>query len=222
LNDERPDVVIHQLTDLSDRNFAANSQLRIDGTRNLVDAALKVGVQRMIAQSISWVCIPGEQPAHEDDALDLEATPPRNRTIAAVQSLEKAVSEIAVGVVLRYGLLYGPGTWYSRDGLTTKQIRRGEIVATQAVNSFVHVADAAQAALLALNWPAGVVNIVDDTPAAGTEWVPFYAKLVGAPEPAVQAVRPGWERGESNAKARGLGWNPRYPTWREGFKSVLG
>jgi nucleoside-diphosphate-sugar epimerase len=222
LNDERPDVVIHQLTDLSARNFGANSQLRIDGTRNLVDAALKVGVERMIAQSISWVCVPGEKPAHEDELLDLEAAPPRRRTIAAVQSLEQTLLEMPVGVVLRYGLLYGPDTWYSRSGLTTEQIRRGEITASDAVTSFLHVSDAAQAAVPALNWPAGAVNIVDDTPAAGREWVPLYAKLVGAPAPPIQAGRQGWERGESNAKARQLGWNPQYPTWREGFKSVLG
>src|ERR1041385_6124919 len=188
----QPDVVIHQLTDLTGRDFAANTRLRIEGSRNLVNAALAVGVQRMIAESISWIYVAGQGPAHEDEPLDV----PR---VVAVQSMEQAVAEIPVGVILRYGILYGPGTWYSRDGLTTEQIRNGEIEANDAVTSFLHVADAAQAALLALDWPAGPLNIVDDAPAPAHEWVPVYASLVGAPPPPVESGALGWERGASNA-----------------------
>jgi nucleoside-diphosphate-sugar epimerase len=221
LHAELPDVVIHQLTDLSGRDFAANARLRVEGTRNLVDASLAVGVQRLIAESIAWVYAPGQGPAREEDPLDFDAPPPRRSTVAAVHSLERAVAEVPAGVILRYGILYGPGTWYSRDGLTTEQVRRGEIEANDAVTSFVHVADAAQAALLALNWPAGPVNIVDDAPAAGTDWVPVYANLVGAVPPPIKPGALPWERGASNARARQLGWNPQYPTWREGFKTAL-
>jgi nucleoside-diphosphate-sugar epimerase len=221
LDTERPDVVIHQLTDLAGRDFPANSRLRVEGTRNLVDASLAVGVQRMIAQSIAWICAPGDGPSREDDPLDLDAPPPRGGTVASTHQLETAVSEMPIGVVLRYGLFYGPGTWYFRDSLTTEQIRRGEIDATDGITSFIHVADAAQAALLALDWPAGVYNIVDDTPAPGTEWVTLYASLVGALPPVIKPGRQAWERGASNAKARALGWTPQYPKWREGFKSVL-
>lgn len=221
MHDVKPDVVIHQLTDLSTRNFDANSRLRIEGTRNLVDAAQSVDVRRMIAQSISWICVPGMHPAHEDEPLDLEAPPPRGQTIAAIHSLEQCVAEMPIGIVLRYGFFYGPGTWYSRDGFVTTQIRRGEITATDAVSSFIHVEDAAYAALTALGWAAGIVNIVDDEPAMGTEWIPLYAELVNAPPPPVAKGRLDWQRGESNAKARQRDWRPRYPTWREGFKSAL-
>ncbi len=222
LQTERPEVVIHQLTDLSARDFAGNSQLRIEGTRNLVDAALAAGVQRMIAQSIAWVCVPGEGLSTEDDALDLDAPPPRGRMVAAVQALEQAVAELPVGVILRYGIFYGPGTWNAPDGLTTTQIRQGELEATDAVTSFIHIKDAAQAAVQALDWPAGPVNIVDDQPAAGTEWLPVYARLVGAAPPALKPGREDWERGASNARAKALGWTPIYPSWREGFALVLG
>lgn len=221
LRAERPDVVIHQMTDLAGRDFAANTQLRIDGTRNLVDAALTVGVQRMIAESISWVCVPGDRPAVETDPIDLDAPPPRNRAMAAVHSLEQTVMQMPIGVILRYGILYGPGTWYSHDGLTTEQVRRGEIKATDAITSFLHVSDAPEAAAQAFHWPAGIFNIVDDEPAAGKDWIPLYARLVGAPEPSYEAGAEGWQRGESNAKARGLGWQPKYPGWREGFQSAL-
>lgn len=222
LESERPDVVLHHLTDLATRDFAGNSRLRIEGTRNLVDAAQAVGVQRMIAQSISWVCLAGQGPSHEDEPLDLDAPPPRGNMVAAVQSLEQAVMEMPVGVVLRYGLLYGPGTWYARDGLTTEQLRQGELQMSDGLTSFVHVADAAQAAVDALDWPAGIYNIVDDAPAAGTAWMSRYGRLVGAPVPAVTSAAQGWERGASNAKARQLGWQPQYPDWRIGFEAVLG
>jgi nucleoside-diphosphate-sugar epimerase len=218
---ERPDVVIHQLTDLSQRDFAGNSRLRVEGTRNLVDAALAVGVRRMIAQSIAWIYMPGHDPADEAEPLDREAPPPRGGTVAAVQALEQAVAELPIGVILRYGLLYGPGTWYARDGRTTDQVRRGEIAATPGVASFLHVVDAALAARAALEWPAGPLNIVDDEPAAGTEWLPVYARLIGAPPPPVTPGGAAWERGASNVRARQLGWQPRYPTWRAGFRTVL-
>ncbi|HRE49758.1 MAG TPA: NAD(P)-dependent oxidoreductase [Aggregatilineales bacterium] len=217
----RPDIVFHQLTDLAGRDFSANVRLRVEGTRHLVDAARAVGVKRMIAQSISWVCVAGESPACEIDPLDLDAPQPRRETILGVQALEQAVAEMPIGVVLRYGLLYGAGTWYDRDSLMTEQIRRGELTATDAVSSFLHVEDAARAALSAIDWPAGVYHIVDDEPAAGTQWLPVYARLVNAPPPLTRLGRQGWKRGESNAKARAVGWSPHYRSWREGFVHVL-
>jgi nucleoside-diphosphate-sugar epimerase len=136
--------------------------------------------------------------------------------------MEAAVAEMPTGIILRYGLFYGPATWYSRDEWTTQRVLAGEMVATDAVVSFIHVADAAEAARLALDWPAGAYNIVDDEPAAGTAWLPLYATLVGAPPPPTKAGKEAWERGASNAKARSLGWRPRYASWREGFREVLG
>jgi len=221
LRAERPDVIIHMLTDLYTRDFPGNSRLRIEGTRNLVDAALAVGVPRMIAESISWICALGEGLSREDDPLDLDAPAPRGSMVAATKSLEDATAEMPVGVILRYGILYGPGTWYSRDEWVSERMRRGEIEANDAVTSFIHAADAAQTAVQALDWPAGIYNIVDDDPAAATEWVPLYARLIGAPPPPVKPGKQAWERGASNAKARGLGWRPQYSTWREGFKDVL-
>lgn len=81
LAEVRPEVVIHQLTALSQRDFAENSRIRVEGTRNLVDAALAVGVRRMVAQSISWAYEPGELPASEEVALDLHSPMPRKNLI---------------------------------------------------------------------------------------------------------------------------------------------
>jgi nucleoside-diphosphate-sugar epimerase len=222
LREARPDLVIHQLTDLSARDLAANARLRIEGTRNLVDAARAVGVRRFIAQSISWTYIPGDGPADESVPLDSEAPMPRRATVEGVEALEQAVGEMEEGVVLRYGLLYGPGTWYAPDGSVADQVRRGQVSADDGITSFIHVDDAARAALLALDWPRGVVNVVDDEPAAGTVWLPVYAATLDAPAPPVTTGQARGARGATNAKARQmLNWQPLYPSWREGFWRVV-
>ncbi|TCO48809.1 NAD-dependent epimerase/dehydratase family protein [Actinocrispum wychmicini] len=210
-----PDVVMHQLTDLSGRDFAANAEIRRTGTRNLVDAALAAGAGKVIAQSIAWVYEPGDKPATEQTPLD--NAPERAGTVGAVAALEEAVREAPEWVVLRYGLFYGPTTWYARDGLMGEQARAGELVADGDVSSFVHVDDAASAAVAALDWPSGVVNVVDDEPAAGHDWLPVFCTAVGAPPPSTSDTRHGWARGADNSHARGLGWVPRHPSWRTGF-----
>ena len=117
---------------------------------------------------------------------------------------------------------YGPGTWYSRSGPFADAVQRGERPAGNGVSSFVHVEDAARAALLAIDWPAGVVNIVDDEPAAGTQWLPHFAAIIGAPPPPLGEPGGGNERGASNRRARlHLGWEPLHPTWRDGFRTAL-
>lgn len=220
-----PDVVMHQLTDLKGGNFQANSEIRKTGTRHLMDAARAAGVRRVVAQSIAWMYKAGEVPAAEDVPLDLGASGGRLRTVEGVVALEAAVREAPEWVVLRYGLLYGPGTWFARDGLMAERAARGELAADGDVNSFVHVDDAAGAAVEALSWPSGFVNVCDDEPAAGREWVPVFCRAVGVAEPAVAAgagaKRHGWARGASNEYARkGLNWTPAYPSWREGFAAV--
>ncbi|TBL71443.1 NAD-dependent epimerase/dehydratase family protein [Paenibacillus thalictri] len=222
LRETKPDVVIHQLTSLSTRSFADNTRIRKEGTRNLVDAALAAGVGKMIAQSISWAYAPGEGPAAEDCPLDLDAPPPRNTTIEGVHALETAVADMPNYIILRYGLFYGYGTWYAPGGYMAEQVRQGLLPATDGVSSFVHIDDAARAAVLALQWPSGCYNIVDGEPAAGTKWLPVYADALGAPAPGVQPGHAAWERGALNGKALQHGWKPRYASWRDGFRLALG
>ncbi|GED15831.1 NAD-dependent epimerase/dehydratase family protein [Aneurinibacillus migulanus] len=222
LRETKPDTVIHQLTSLSARDFAEHARIRKEGTRNLVDASLEAGVRRMIAQSISWAYSPGEGPAVEDNALDLEAPLPRKTTVESVHALESAVAEMPEHVILRYGLFYGAGTWYASGGFIAEQVRQQQLPATEGISSFVHVDDAAHAAVLALHWPSGPFNIVDNEPAPGTEWLPIYADALGAPAPAVEHKSTRWERGAVNDKALQYGWKPRYASWREGFRHALG
>ncbi|MFJ6217433.1 NAD-dependent epimerase/dehydratase family protein [Streptomyces sp. NPDC092296] len=215
-----PDAVVHQLTALADADPADNARVRREGTRNLVDAARAAGVGRMVAQSISWAYRPGDGPAGEDEPLDTGAPEPRATTVQGVAALEDAVAEIPEHVVLRYGTFYGPGTWYAPGGLMADRLRAGLLPADDGVSSFVHVQDAARAALLALDWPRGVVNVVDDDPAPAREWVPALAAALGAPAPEPTTGGAGWQRGARNTAARTLGWQPQHPTWRTGFTAT--
>jgi nucleoside-diphosphate-sugar epimerase len=217
LADYRPDIVIHQLTALSEWNLADNARIRIEGTRNLVDAALAAKVPRMIVQSISWAYEPGESVATEKDRLDEEAPLPRKISVDGVIAMERAAAEMPHSVILRYGALYGPGTFYDHEnGMFAGQVKLGNVPATDGRTSFLHIEDAALAALQALDWPAGPVNIVDDEPAEGKVWLPLYAKSLGAPKAVMQDGMNRGERGASNEKAkRQYGWTPKYPSWRD-------
>jgi nucleoside-diphosphate-sugar epimerase len=219
-----PTVVVHQLTDLGTGDLAANAAMRRRGTRNLVDAARGLGVRRIVAQSISWAYRPGEYPAAEEEPLDLDADEPRRTSVAGVAALEAAARELPEHVVLRYGLLYGPGTWYSPDGAKADAARAGTLAADPDVSGFEHVDDAAAAAVAALDWPSGAVNVCDDDPTPGTEWVPAFCRAVGAPPPpAADRPRAGFARGADNRYAREeLGWEPRWTSWRSGFPALTG
>lgn len=216
----KPDLVMHQLTDLSERISERNAAIRTRGTRNLVDAALSAGVKKMVAQSVSWAYEPGDTPAGEMTPLDHASVEPRATTVRGVAALEATVAEMPSWVILRYGLLYGPDTWYSPTGMMADKARRRELPRTPDISSFIHVDDAADAAIRALAWRSGAVNICDDEPASGTEWIPVFARSVGAESPNITDLpaRKPWARGADNSLARHLrDWRPQYPTWREHF-----
>ncbi|HSP49537.1 MAG TPA: NAD(P)-dependent oxidoreductase [Pseudolabrys sp.] len=158
-----PQVVIHQLTDLPhapgtpgyEAGLERNARLRIEGSRNLVTAAKAAGVTRLIAQSIAFVYAPGDGTRAETDPLDLAAAGARKRTVDGVVALEDATLQMPEGIVLRYGLLYGPGTWFELE-------KRG-IPA-------LHVDAAAYAALLAVSkGKPGIYNIAEDDGAISSE-----------------------------------------------------
>ncbi|MEV5965071.1 NAD-dependent epimerase/dehydratase family protein [Kribbella sp. NPDC051952] len=216
----RPEVVMHQLTDLTARDFAANLRIRREGTRNLVDAALAAGVRRVISQSIAWAYEPGDGLATESTPLDVDAPDASRRgSVGAVAALEEMTAEAPEWVALRYGMLYGPDTWYTKGGAMADAAAAGQLPTGPDITSFLHVDDAAAAAVSALTWPSGPVNIVDNTPAAASDWVPSFAQSVGAPPPsAPPSPRTPWARGATNGHARTtLGWVPTHPTWQSGF-----
>ena len=243
-----PEVVIHQMTALSgvfdlrrfDRTFAATNKLRTAGTDHLLAAAVAAGARRFIAQSYTGWTNPreGGPVKTEDDPLD--PSPPRaqRESLATIGYLERTVTSArqVEGIVLRYGSFYGPGASDAFVGLIRK--RRVPIIGNGAgIWSFLHISDAAAAAVCALDrGTPGVYNVVDDEPASVAEWLPFLARAVGAKPPyrvprwagRLAAGQTGVSmmtqiRGSSNARAkRELGWQPAWPSWRQGFRDGLG
>ncbi|HEV2875538.1 MAG TPA: NAD(P)-dependent oxidoreductase [Thermoleophilaceae bacterium] len=243
-----PEVVVHQLTALPHRFdprdkeiYAATNRLRGEGTRNLIDAARAAGARRLVCQSIAFAYAPAAQPEvmDEDAPLALGAPPPFGDGVRTMNEMERAVAgaEGLEGVVLRYGWFYGPGTYYADDGSMAQDVRRRRfpvIGKGTGLYSFVHVDDAASATVTAVERGApGIYNVVDDDPAPQREWLPVYADAIGARKPlrvpvwiarlavgkiaSVANVQPG----ASNAKAkRELGWEPRWRSWREGFRDA--
>ena len=160
----RPDVVIHQLTDLPKnlepglmaQAIVRNARIRAEGTRHLVTAAKAAGARRIIAQSIGWAYAPGPEPHAEHDPLDAGAEGDRGTTVRGVIALEECTlaSPPLQGLVLRYGQLYGPGTHS----------------ATPSKSAPVHVDAAAYAAVLAIDRGRhGAYNIAQPNPHIATE-----------------------------------------------------
>ena len=245
-----PDAIVHQLTALTgqsdlkhfDRTFAQTNQLRTVGTDNLLAAARAAGVPRFVAQSFAgWPAgpaLPGQPATLSTEADPFDPAPPKHQraSLAAIQHVERAVTTAPLdGVVLRYGLLYGPVA--SEDWVRLLRKRRLPIVgAGGGIWSMTHVDDAAASAVAALTAPPGVYNVVDDEPAPVREILAELAAAAGARPP---SRVPAWlarplagevgvammtrSRGVSNAKARReLGWTPRWATWRDGFRHGLG
>jgi 2-alkyl-3-oxoalkanoate reductase len=246
-----PDVVIHQLTALAratnyrrfDDVFAQTNRLRTEGTAHLIAAAHAAGARRLIAQSYGgWnYARTGTAPKVEDDPFDPSPPTHQRASLQAIRQLEAAVlgANGLEGVVLRYGSFYGPGTNMAADGDIGALVRkRGLPLIGNAAGvwSFAHVEDAAEAAVLAIDRGApGVYNVADDEPAPVSRWLPAFAEALGAKLP---RHVPTWIgrlaagevavsmmtqiRGTSNVKAkRELGFTPRYPSYREGFRDGI-
>ena len=238
----RPDVIVHQMTGLSaghagkpdmrraERFFATTNRLRTEGIDHLLAAAEATGVSHVVAQSHAsfngnrqggWI------KTEEEPLQVVEGT-------KAISHLENAVVG-AGGAALRYGAFYGPRA--NDDQVQMVRKRMFPLVGGgTGYTSWVHLDDAASATVLAVEQKArGVFNIVDDEPAPVSEWLPYLAQCAGARPP---RRLPAWlarllagemvvgmmteGRGFSNAKARReLGWEPRYPSWRQGFREEL-
>jgi nucleoside-diphosphate-sugar epimerase len=246
----QPDVIVHELTAIGpidmrhfDRDFALTNRLRTEGTDHLLSAGQAVGVQRFVAQGIAgygaYMRTGGRVKTEEDP---LEPSPAREMrdTLAAIRHLEDAVlgAEWTEGIVLRYGAFYGPGTLLAPGEEQFELIRKRKFPVVGdggGVWSFIHVADAADATLAAIErGHRGAYNVVDDDPAPVAEWLPALAEQLGAKKPMrvprfigrlfageVGVVMMTELRGASNAKAkRELAWRPAHSSWRQGFAAA--
>ena len=228
-----------------DKMFAQTNRLRTAGTDHLLTAAKAAGARRFIVQSFAgWPSerVGGPIKTEEDP---LQEHPPKtvSESLAAIKYLERTVTGASgiEGLALRYGGFYGPGTSIAvnPDGAQVEMIRKRRVPVIgdgAGIWSMVHIRDAAAATAAALDrGEPGLYNIVDDDPARVSEILPELAKVVGAGPP---RRLPRWVgrllageantimmtevRGASNAKAkRELGWELRYPSWRQGFREGL-
>jgi nucleoside-diphosphate-sugar epimerase len=240
VREARPEAIIHELTALpraykpNAAYYSDTNRLRSESTRTLVDAGREVGTRRFVYQSICFLYkLQGPTVLDESAPVATDAPEPFGTAVGKTIAGEQMVLD-AGGVVLRYGQLYGPGTYYSRDGDFGRRARRRMLPVVgdgSGVFSFLHVDDAASAAVAALSRGAGVYNVADDEPAPARDWLPVFCDSVGVPKP----MRvPAWlarlaggpfvvanmvhGRGASNAKAKAeLGWAPGRPSWRTGF-----
>ena len=241
----RPDVIVHQLTAIPetldlrhfDRDFALTARLRTEGTDHLLSAGQAVGVRRFVAQSNGALpyARTGAAVKSEEDPLDRAPAREIRETVAAIRHLEEAVlgADWTEGIVLRYGMFYGPGTSLAPGSAQTELVRKRKFPLVGdggGVWSFIHIADAAEATVAAVEHGSrGVYNIVDDDPAPVAEWLPALAQELGAKKPVrvprfigrlfageAGVVMMTELRGASNAKAkRELGWRPAHPSWRQ-------
>ena len=232
-----PDAIVNQLTDLPQeydfrkvqKLVGPTNELRLTSTRTLLEAARELGSPRLVWQSVCFAYAPeGDRVKTEDGRL---LSLPFARALAEMETPVIG----AGGLVLRYGYFYGPGTHFAAGGSIAEQVRRRRfpIIGDGSGRfSFVHVDDAASATVAALERGApGAYNVCDDEPAPIRDWVPAYARALGAKPPrhvplwlarllAGRTAADGATelRGASNAKAkRELAWQPAHASWREGF-----
>jgi nucleoside-diphosphate-sugar epimerase len=242
-----PDVVLDETTDLPQRYdprridlfYKGMAPLRLIGTPNLMDAALLEDA-RFVFQSIAFLHQPGPGDrlrTEEDPPFLDDVPPPWDAALPIIAGLERRTVDRG-GTVLRYGFFRGPHTHLAPGGQIHDDIRarRMPIIGTGGgVFSFVHVDDAAEATVRALDWDGdGILQVVDDEPIAARDWIPAFARELGAKPPlrvpawiARRVAGPlavHWSttlRGASNARAKAeLGWTPAHRSVRDGFGSA--
>jgi len=239
----RPDAIVHQLTAIPDkldmrhfdRDFALTNRLRTEGTDHLLSAGKAVGVRRFVAQSNGAFLYArtGGAVKREEDPVDVTPAREMRAMVDAIRHLEDAVlrADWTQGVVLRYGAFYGPGTSMAPGEEAFELIRKRKFPLVGnggGVWSFVHVADAAEATVAAVeHGNRGVYNVVDDDPSLVADWLPALARQLGAKKPIrvprfvgrlfageAGALMMTELRGASNGKAtRELQWRPAHPSW---------
>lgn len=242
-----PDAIVNMLTAIPaevnprklSTDFAQTNLLRTTGTANLIEAGKRAGVQQVISQGLAYAYEPGGAGLANEDT-PFWSRPPKQfvPVLAALKELEQRTGD-AGGLVLRFGHLYGPGSIYAADGSFVRQVKAGKVPVVgggTATFSFTHSHDAATAIVAALDKSAsGALNIVDDSPAQVSEWLPALAEMLGAKKPSgapaalARMAVGGWGvaymtqlRGADNARAKlTLDWRPRYASWRDGMAAEL-
>ena len=182
--------------------------------------AEKYGVTHIISQSLAFMYAPGETLADETTPLDTASEGDRKITVDGVIGVEEESARLPHAVILRYGMMYGPGTWFGKDGMIYNQFKEGKVVQSKGITSFVHIDDTVEAAVRALTLPSGIYNVVDDAPVDGETWARWYAQQLRVqPEIEYTEAAP-FERGASNSKYKAHEGSLQYPSWKKGMHDL--
>lgn len=243
----QPEVIVNMMTALAvpstdyGKWLDVTNRLRSEGTKTLMSAAGEAGTGRVVAQSASFMTEPGSGVTDESSRPWLDAPGAIGSHIRAnIAAEELALDAPGIeGVILRYGFLYGHGTAIGPGGDLATAVQAGELpIVGDGAGRYplLHVNDAVSAAVRAVDHGGfGVYNVMDDEPAAQSEWVPYLAGILDAPLPrhispeeaaekvGEQAVYYGTQLPPAaNTKAKSeLGWTLEYPSWRDGFRQVF-
>lgn len=236
----KPDVVIDMLTSLPKeytpetmrKAAEGDVKLRLEGGGLLHAAAEAAGVRRYIVQSSAFWYAPGNDLADESDSFAFDAPSAIAAGTRMYAEIERRVlqSSKMEGVALRFGFFYGPETWFRPGGSVGDQVCKHQfplIGLGQGIWNFIHIEDAAKAAAAAVYTHPGAYNIVNNHPSALKEWLPAFARYLGAPYPPSMTEEQGLSafgpdfvyyqtklRGASNAKAKKeYNFEPRTFEW---------
>jgi nucleoside-diphosphate-sugar epimerase len=213
--------------------WSDNDRIRREASRNLVDAALATDVQRYVQESIAFM-YPDRGDAWIDESTALDVAP-YSRTIVDAQAQAQRFTDAGrTGVVLRFGMFYGPDSTHTIDSVRMVRRRVAPAVAPlDAYMSSITTHDAGRAAPAALRAPAGIYNVVEDEPCRGREYFDALADALGvgrqrwstaAMAKLARSKTEGLRRSERVSNRRfkdATGWAPDYPSVREGWPAVI-
>ncbi len=216
------------------RSWRENDRIRSTGARNLVDAALACGIQRVIQESFA-LTYPDRGDAWIDETVPLEPSPYNRTVLDAEAAAERFASHGGSGVVLRFAGFHGPDAIQVQPVIAG--VRHGWALlpgSRQAFLSSISHDDAARAVVAALDAPSGAYNVTDDEPLRHVDYATSLAQALGVSPP--RFYLPAWSApllgvaGEvmarslrlSNRKLRDTtGWRPTYPSMRSGWPALL-
>jgi nucleoside-diphosphate-sugar epimerase len=241
---EGAEVIIHGATHIPrvfpgrPADFALNDRIRRDGTRNLLDAAAAAGVKRFVLQSIIWVH--GDQHgAWIDEEATLRPNAVARSAVDAEAMAREAAAHFGFAVdILRGSGLYAAEAYHTREILHRLRHRTAPIIGPgENYQCFVHAADAADAFVAAAEAtiPGDTYFVTDDEPVQVGAYLTWLARANGAPAPLhlpvfLAHLTLGHEMANAYASSlrcrndrirRQLRWQPRYPTFRDGYAEVL-
>lgn len=213
------DVVIHCASTKGGK-AEAYRRVYLEGARNLRDRFSDANF--IFVSSTSVYAQSGGEWVTEESAAE-----PKHETGEILREAEELVIRNG-GTVARFAGIYGPGR-----SVYLQRLLRGDAVVDPENDRFVnqlHRDDAARALLLLADLPRSgsqIYNVADDLPLRQSECYRWLAAKLDRPEPAVGVAEMTRKRGNSNKrvanrKLRGVGWNPAFPTFRQGMEeSVL-